>query len=752
MSKFPYKVLNQYVLRTPSKPLNLLRTLFKGRDIQEKQLRNLVNDTYFREALFLSSPLLHSTLLKWLDQGLSKEKEEKLKISLLKYISRMSSRCTPFGLFAGYSLGQFGDYNEIEINPENQYVRYTRLDMQYLITFSQYLSGDKKLRNSFIYHTNSSIYRAGSQYRYIEFSYPGGLQRVHHIQAIDTTPHLEFLLNKATSGSTINALTEQMTQYDPEITPAEARRFINELIDHQLFVSNISGAAIGDDYFTSITNVFSRIKNNSYSEKFAQISNELAQLDKKIPNTIDIYYTLKDKIDELGIKTDPKFLFQTDLSVTAKTNVLDKTIIKDLQDGLDILNKISFISDKKDSPLLENFITKFRRKYEDREIPLSIALDNEIGIGYGIHPNIIPGNHFLESLQIPVQRKKKNEVKWDAASELFQHKITEALRKNEKVITLTSSDIRQNTEEMWDDIHDTFSLMAEIIHADGEQKIFFHGFSGASGANLFGRFCSSDSSLKEHTQNITGIEKEIRKNFIIADISHIPESRIGNVICRPGFAEYEIPYLSRSEKAAEFQLTSSDLMVSVRNHKILLRSKKLNKYIIPRLTTAHNYSSNSLPVYHFLCDLQNQGNRYGLGLNLGLMEKNYKYIPRIEYKKCILKASTWNLTKEDMLIFTKKYTSDEELFDWMKETRKEWNLPQYVLFAEHDNDLLINLENISSIKMLIDTIGTRESFTLKEFLYTDADQLVKRNGSSFTNQFIFTFYNNQKLSAIRNAK
>ncbi|WP_223608654.1 lantibiotic dehydratase family protein [Chryseobacterium sp. OSA05B] len=752
MSKFPYKVLDQYVLRTPSKSFHLLKTLFKGKDINEQQFKDLTTDPLFQEALFLASPLLYSTLLKWLKEGLNTEKEEKLKISLLKYISRMSSRCTPFGLFAGYSLGQLGDYNEVEINEESKYLRYTRLDMQYLITFSQYISVDKKLRNHFIYQVNSSVYKAGSQYRYVEYTYPGGLQRVHHIQAIETTPHLEYIFDKASTGSTIVTLTEELIQYDPEIDRKEAKRFINELIDNQVLVSNISGSSIGEDYFTSIKNNISPIKNNFYNESFNQISNELSELDKKIPNTISSYYTLKSKIDELGVKTDPKFLFQTDLSVTTKKNILDKKIIRDLQDGLHILNGISFISEKKDNLLLDNFISKFKKKYEDREIPLPIALDNEIGIGYGINTNIIPGNHFLENLHIPIQRKNKNEIKWNAASTLFQDRIMEALRNNCKVITLTAADVPENTDGIWDDIHDTFSLMTEIIHTDNEQKIFFHGFSGASGANLFGRFCSSDSSLKEHTQNIIDIEKEIRKNFIIAEISHIPEARIGNVICRPSFVDYEIPYLSMSEKTSEFQIKPSDLMVSVRNNKILLRSKKLNKYIIPRLNTAHNFSNNSLPVYHFLCDLQSQDSRYGLGLNLGSMEKRYKYIPRIEYKKCILKAATWNLNKKDMPIFTKKYSSDEDLFDLMNETQKQWDLPQYVLFAEHDNDLLINLENIYCIKMLIDTIGNRENFTLKEFLYTDDNQLVRRNGRNFTNQFVFTFYNNQKLSAIKNAK
>ncbi|MGH1518889.1 lantibiotic dehydratase family protein [Chryseobacterium sp. JK1] len=752
MSKFPYKILNQYVLRTPSKPINMITDLLKEKSISDESLKILSKDALFKEALFLASPLLHGMLVSWLEGTLNKEKEEKFKRSLLKYISRMSSRCTPFGLFAGYSLGQLCEKNEVEISKEDQYQRYTRLDMQYLLSLSQSISYDKKMRNHLTYHWNTSIYKAGEQYRYVEYTYPGGLRRVHHIEAVEITPHLEYLFNTIPQDSTIQNIADALIQYDPEITTKEAKNFIHELIDNQLLISNISGSSIGSDYFSSINKTFSTIKNNPYSHIFNDITRDIAQLDGSIPNDTGFYYTIHDKVNQLGVQSDLKFLFQTDLSVTTKSNTLDKKIIKDLQEGLTILNKISSATEKNNNSLLDKFIIKFKKRYEDREIPLSIAMDNEIGIGYASNHNIIPGNHFLEKIHIPFPQKKKEEIKWDAISNLFQNKIMEAYRNHSKVICLTSMDIPNSNNDLWSDFADTFSLMVEIIHTDNQQKILFHGFSGASGANLLGRFCSSDLLLKEHTETIVDIEKEINQNSIIAEISHIPEARIGNVISRPSFTEYEIPYLSRSEKSENFQINTRDLMISIRNNKVVLRSKKLNKYIIPRLNTAHNFSSNSLPVYHFLCDLQNQGNKYGLGLHLGQMEKKYKYIPRIEYKNLILKSAVWNFNILDLPALSQKKLSDKELLEMIKSSKKEWHLPQYILLTEHDNDLLINLENINSIRMMIDAIGTKENFTLKEFLYTDKHQLVKRDHHSFTNQFVFTFYNNQKLSTIRDAK
>ena len=103
----PYNILSEYVLRTPLLPFSFFQELTKSEHITDQALYDAVNDKIIVEALYLASPSLYSEIQKWKKEELTDLKEiKRLKFSILKYLSRMASRCTPFGMFAGCSVGE----------------------------------------------------------------------------------------------------------------------------------------------------------------------------------------------------------------------------------------------------------------------------------------------------------------------------------------------------------------------------------------------------------------------------------------------------------------------------------------------------------------------------------------------------------------------------------------------------------------------------------------------------------------------
>ena len=131
--KNPYQHFDNYILRTPLFSVDFYKLITKNKDTTDKELKAFCNDKRIQEAIFLASPDLYQEFKKWLNNQLSPEKNEKMSDAVLKYLSRMSSRCTPFGLFAGTAIGEVSSQTTIELQSKNNNNRHTRLDMNYLV-------------------------------------------------------------------------------------------------------------------------------------------------------------------------------------------------------------------------------------------------------------------------------------------------------------------------------------------------------------------------------------------------------------------------------------------------------------------------------------------------------------------------------------------------------------------------------------------------------------------------------------------
>lgn len=746
MNKNPYVFFENYLLRAPLFSFSSYKKLTSNKVISNEQFKKIFENPIFKEALFLSSPALSSELNRFLKNELDEPKKiEKLKTSLLKYISRMSSRCTPFGILAGCSIGSFSDETNIQLEDLKNYKRQTKLDMDFLVDLSQDLAKNEKIKEQIHFFPNTSIYKIGNQLRYVEYKYINR-RRKHYISEVDCDEYLEGVLLKAKDGVLLNDLV--MSLVDDEITIGEARSFIDELINNQILVSDLEPSVSGLEFLDQICDILDSLKgiDDIYSV-LKSVQNKLKKLDDNLPNSIDVYLDIYNDLKKIKGEFELKYLFQTDMLLSYKKNTLDNALMNNLSKAFLILNKLSIQSV---NPSLNSFKETFAKRYEEKSMPLASVLDVETGIGYKQNNNSGDISPLTENIILPNNKTEKStrDLKWSKSDSLFQKKIIKAYRDNEYVVNVTSEELK-NFNETWENLPDTMSFIVQVLLIDGEEKIVFKGGGGSSGANLLGRFCHLDEKINTHTQEIIDVESQINKDKIMAEIVHLPESRVGNILMRPSFRKHEIPYLAKSMKNQSNQLSIEDLEISVKRKKVLLKSKKVNKEVIPRLTNAHNFSMNSLPIYNFLCDMQTAGKQVGVGLALRHLDNEFDFLPRIEYENIIIKEARWNLTKDNLKDILKNKDNDEELYYSVIKLRKKINLPKYVLLVEDDNKLIINLNNINSVRMFLATVKRKQKFSLIEFLHSDTG-IVKKDKKYYTNEFIVSCYNNKKLKEAEN--
>ncbi len=741
--KTPYQAFSKFVLRTSLFPLSLFKNLTSEKRVDDLKLKVLCNEAIFKEALFLASPTLHTEMEKWLQLGYKDPaKSERLKISLLKYISRMSSRCTPFGLFAGCRLGRFGTSSCINIKEARHNKRHTRLDMNYLVALSQDLAQKAEIKQQLLFFPNSSIYNVGKQIRYIEYYYFNATRK-HKIVEVTSNEYIDIVLAKSEKGALLEDLASSLTS--EEITIKEAREFISDLVANQLLVSELEPAVSGPEFMEQIIEVLKRLQGvNNIVQTLQSTQAAMRKLDETMGNPVASYAEITDELKNLGTDFEDKYMFQTDMLIDTTDCVLDSELLNELKKGLWFLNNIN---PSREQGALTEFKNAFSDRFDMAEVPLSTALDVELGIGYGQNRDSGGTNPLVDDIVLPIG-KKSNEnglPSWNLTNELVHKKLIDATRKRAYKFSFEEADL-DNLPIMWDDLPDTISCMVQLLKIDGETKIKFSGFGGSSAGNLIGRFCHSDAELADYLKEIVEIERDINHDKILAEIVHLPESRVGNILMRPAIRKFEIPYLAKSVKSKDKQLSLDDLSVSINSSgKLVLTSKNYNKEVVPRLTNAHNYATNSLPLYNFLGDMQSSGKRSSFLFDYGPLAQKFEFLPRVEFGNLILHNATWNLKKGHIEKLLKPNIDDFELEYELKRLRKEFQMPQYVTLSEGDNKLLINLENLTSVKMLLNTVKTKEAFVLVEFLF-DNDCIVKNEKGFYTNQLIVSFYNSRKVA------
>ncbi|NCO62701.1 MAG: lantibiotic dehydratase [Flavobacteriia bacterium] len=732
-----YKFFSNYILRSPLFSLTKYKIFTSEKNITDEQILSLFNDPTFNEALFLASPSFHSEVAKWNEnQIIDIDKKDKLKLSILKYYSRMSSRCTPFGLFAGCVLGSFGDETNIKLKNIKNHKRNTRLDMNYLVSFSQDLMKVDKIKCQLLFYPNNSIYKIYDKLRYVEYYYKNNM-RFYDIVAVDFSKYLDIVLECAKEGVQIKKMVTILV--NDEINEKDAIEFIDELISNQILVSELEPSVSGPLFLDQIISVLNKLENtDEILSIFINVDKKLKQIDNSISNKIDKYIKVSKMLKKIPTEFDLKYLFQTDLILEVESNKIDVKYLKKLQEGLSTLNKLTI---PRGDSLLSDFKKRFYERYESQELPLSKVLDIETGIGYKNSFDNGDLNPLIDDIPIPFYSNDNvKELKWTKADDLFLKKIHEAYREDFYTIQINDEDLVDFPED-WDNLPDTMSYIIEFVQINNAIKIRFSGGGGSSAANLLGRFCHGDNKILEFTKKIIDIEDQIHSEKILAEIIHLPEARVGNILTRPSLRKYEIPYLAKSCKNSKYQIPVEDLLISIKKNRIFLKSKKYNKEVIPHLSTAHNFTNNSLPIYHFLCDMQIQTSRRGVGVDLSQFSENYDFLPRIEYKDIIIQEASWNLgyLKVKKLLTAK---SDEELINEIDEFKKSLKIPTLVMLVERDNELLINLNNLTSVKMWLSLVEKLETFTLKEFLHNETP--IVNNGSEyFTNQIIFSIYNNK---------
>ncbi|MFF5383712.1 lantibiotic dehydratase family protein, partial [Pedobacter suwonensis] len=576
----------------------LIRTPTFSLDSKNPELTNLP-DT-FEEGLFLASPSYLEEIMK--HTKFSKPKDSKLENTLHKYWLRSISRCTPYGTFAGVFLADIteGD-SSLVLGERSHHKRSVRLDMNTLIMLIKWIESQEKIKSQLLFFLNNSLYEQGGEFRYAEYVFING-RRKYGLVSIKKTTYIERILEEAKEGISFEDICGILIK-EEKVTDDDAKSFASEIISSQVLISELEVTITGEDPLTNLLEQVKRFKGIS------DIQNHISTLVaffKSEKFGVDHYNEIESYLSTIFDKPIKNSL-QVDLFLNTECRKINKDLIETI---FQQIKKLSCFARKNKNSSIEEFKKRFDLIYERSEVSLVQALDSDTGIGYaGIDDNTGNPSEWIDKLTPSPSVSSNHLNEFDFIKEFSLKKYEDYILGKRTIIEILDEELT-NFEDN-NKLHvfpDSMYLMGSLFNIveNHDVPILFSllGVGGPSAANLIGRFTASSNELKGLCSEIVTSEEALNQEAIYAEIVHLPEDRLGNVLLRPRLRQYEIPYLGKSGINEEFQIPIDDIMISINDGKVLLRSKKHNRQIIPRLTTAHNFqSASNLPIYKFLCDL-----------------------------------------------------------------------------------------------------------------------------------------------------
>jgi lantibiotic biosynthesis protein len=675
--------------------------------------RSLAARPEVREALHLASP----GLVRRLEDG---DPDARVAASVTAYLVRMCTRATPFGLFAGCALGSLGEATALLVDGPEGTTRHSRPDTEVLASLVERLLAEPSTRLAMVVEPNSSRYHAAGAMRLIESRVREG-RRSHHLVVIEDDSPLRVALDAASGGCVVAKVAEAVAAH-AGVDEDEAREYVDALVDAKVLTPMAEPAVTGSEPLAHVLSSLAGQGLAAPSAALGRVSDELASLDAAgLGNPPEAYDAVAETLLELVGGGDDARLVQVDLHRAGAGLILGSDDVALLAEAVDLLHRLS---QGFEDPALARFKADFATLYEDREVPLMEALDEEMGIGFdrSTHP-AADESPLLAGLDLGGVGGNSAFTSRDAT---LLDLVIRARDGGADRVELDAETVARLATGTPLPLPDALAVFATML----EDGIEVQAVTGPSGAELLGRFCHGDPGLHEAVRAHLRAEEAHAPGAVFAELVHLPEGRIGNILARPVLRDYELVLLGRSGAPTDRQLGVDELTLRLDGERLVLYSPRLDAEVRPRLTTAHNPAWRGFGVYRFLAALQRAGVASGLAWDWGALA-GAPTLPRVTSGRLVLARARWHLSAAELSTVTGSEAAD----GWAALVRDR-GLTRELVIADGDNRLYVDTGSPSLIAAAAKVLRGRIRAIVEEVL---ADGVATGPQGRFAQELIVPF-------------
>ncbi|MBP2479190.1 thiopeptide-type bacteriocin biosynthesis protein [Crossiella equi] len=699
-----YAPADFFLLRAPALPASTFLDVLAGDRAESlARLRALADRPEVRRALYVASPDLVDALAREPDP--TAKRGRRVYSRLLRYLTRMATRPTPFGCFSGVALGDLGPSTTASLGTPVLARNRVRTDMGWLLGVVKALEEDEQLRPQLLVVVNASAHRSGDRL-VLPYADVHGRKDNRSVR-VRATAAVDALLRLATTPVPYGRLVAELAAEFPGVPQERVAGLVGELWDLHFLISDLRPP-----------------QSSPFPEQ--HVLKRLAAIQAPATEALREVITLTHRaatggVAELAALTEAQRAlspehregtYQLDSALDLRGGTLHHEVGEAVAEAVDCLMRLSAAV-----PGHNQHLAEYREAFTERYglhalVPVLELLSPDTGLdapaGYTEPPRTTPLPHNEPRPDTSVPDKVLTEF------------ATQAWWSGAHSVELTDAWLdRLAPPTPPGGLFPVLDAFVQLQCPDGtvdsgRWTAVLRELGLAYGGRTAGRFFDllgedAQHRLRAHAR----AEEALQPEAVFAELCFLPTAgRAANVAFRPLLREHEL--VVNGTPTAASLIVLEDLCAGVAEDRFFLWSRSLRREVV--VTQTHMLSPHLAPnAARFVLEVGHHGHHVPSGFRWGPLE-GQPFLPRVTRGRVVLRPAEWTLRAE------------EDLTAW----RARWRVPRYVYLAEDDNRLLLDLDRPLCLDELATELARTGSVVLHEMLPAFDEQWLRdESGQSY---------------------
>ncbi|WP_157872188.1 lantibiotic dehydratase family protein, partial [Streptomyces silaceus] len=716
-------------------------------------LRAAAGDAVLMDALRVASPSLADAVGLAADPGRAAPMQDgrlaKAVVSVARYESRIRTRCTPFGLFAGVAPVRAGRAAKVRwrTSPTSR----TQVDLDWLPGLVRTWESDGDLLEHLVVRSHAGLVTRGPRLVAVAPSNTAlsqGERRRDEV-SIRRTAVVLAALDKAAGGALAGDVVRDLEERFPKAPPGAAKRVVQALVEQEFLLTELRPALDGSDALDQVVAVLDRVAENCPAAHaplaaLRSIADARARYDATpLGQRRDALTDLTSRIRDVRATDQP---LHVDLALGADV-LLPADVFDEAARAAGVLWRLS--PPTPGDPQLRAYHSAFLERYGvDRTVPLPELLDDTRGLGapsgytwprHGARsaaagsvpaPAAAPErDRFLAGIAARALRDGTREVVLnDAAVErlvprtLSTEQAPESCEFHVQLVAASEEELSRGafllTAGPWPgplEAGATAGRFAGLLGTLADEISAAVSPPAQGGTPLSGDDHRVDAGHLVHAEPLPAAELPLT-------VAYQPRfSRGRNVSNCPPTASHRLS-LGVPPGPAEYEVGLDEIGVGADPETLYAVHLPSGRRLRPRAHHALDAQGQAPNAARLLFDIARFGRHYPRPWTWGPLD-DLPYLPRVRYGRTVLSPARWRLDELHEPAAGGRAAPDDAgaaedgdaawrdaVADW----RRRWSVPRHLVVGRYDRRLRLDLECRHHLDVLRDAVAKQPDLLAEE--------------------------------------